>query len=278
VTEPPTAIEIVRPPRGVRPQLAVFDFDGTLSLIRAGWQNVMVPMMVECLEALGTGRLREDLRALAAADVAQSSGRLTIHQMTGLARRVAEFGGAPLDPRAYKAEYGRRLLRHIAGRREALASGRAAPDEMLVAGSRAMLAALAEAGVALALFSGTDEPYVREEARLLGIDRYFGPHIYGALDDYEASEKRQVVARLLAASGVAGERLLVFGDDFVEIEAVKAAGGYAVGVATDESAWGGRTVAAKRERLLRAGADMIIRDFAEHRAIARLLVPEIGSA
>jgi phosphoglycolate phosphatase-like HAD superfamily hydrolase len=276
VTESPTAIEIVRPPRGVRPELAIFDFDGTLSLIRAGWQSVMVPMMVEHLEALGTGRSREDLRALAADDVAQSSGRLTIHQMIGLARRVAELGGAPLDPHEYKAEYGRRLLRHIAGRREALASGRAAPDEMLVAGARAMLAALAKAGITLALFSGTDEPYVREEARLLDIDRYFGPHIYGALDDYEASEKRQVVARLLAASGVAGERLLVFGDDFVEIEAVKAAGGYTVGVASDESACGGRTVAAKRERLLRAGADMIIRDFAEHRAIARLLVPELG--
>ena len=274
MTEPPTAIEIVRQPRAMRPELAVFDFDGTLSLIRAGWQNVMVPMMVECLEALGTGRSREDLRALAAADVARSSGRLTIQQMMGLARRVAEFGGAPLDPRQYKAEYGRRLLRHIGARREALASGAAAPDEMLLAGSRGMLAALAAAGVTLALFSGTDEPYVREEAHLLGIDRYFGQHIYGALDDYEASGKDRVVARLLAARSAAGDRLLVFGDDFVEIEAVKAAGGYAVGVASDESAWGGRTVAAKRARLLEAGADMIVCDFAEHKAIARLLVPE----
>ena len=28
---------------------ALFDFDGTLSLIREGWQDIMVPMMVEKL-------------------------------------------------------------------------------------------------------------------------------------------------------------------------------------------------------------------------------------
>ena len=29
----------------------VFDFDGTISLIRDGWQNVMVPMMVDIILA-----------------------------------------------------------------------------------------------------------------------------------------------------------------------------------------------------------------------------------
>ena len=35
------------------PRCAVFDFDGTLSLIRQGWPNVMVPMMVEALKETG---------------------------------------------------------------------------------------------------------------------------------------------------------------------------------------------------------------------------------
>jgi len=40
-------------PAGAR--VALFDFDGTLSLIRTGWQQVMVPMMVEILrECSGT--------------------------------------------------------------------------------------------------------------------------------------------------------------------------------------------------------------------------------
>ena len=30
-------------------RVVLFDFDGTLSLIRSGWMNVMVPMMVEIL-------------------------------------------------------------------------------------------------------------------------------------------------------------------------------------------------------------------------------------
>ena len=44
------SVEIVR--QGIsasRAKVALFDFDGTLSLIRAGWVDVMVPMMVEVL-------------------------------------------------------------------------------------------------------------------------------------------------------------------------------------------------------------------------------------
>ena len=32
-----------------RARVALFDFDGTISLIRAGWMDVMVPMMMEIL-------------------------------------------------------------------------------------------------------------------------------------------------------------------------------------------------------------------------------------
>ena len=35
-------------------------------------------------------------------------------------------------------------------------------------------------GVTLYVASGTDEPYVLDEVRMLGLDRYFGRHIYGA--------------------------------------------------------------------------------------------------
>jgi len=267
----PTAIEILRPPTGRRLRFVLFDFDGTLSLIREGWPDVMIPMMVEYLRPLAAGLSEERLRDRMAADVAATTGEQTIYQMIRFAHRVSEFGGTPLEPRAYKAEYNRRLLARIAGRREALASGRTAPDAMLLAGSRRMLETLAGRGLALGLVSGTDEPYVREEAGLLDIARYFGPHIYGALEDYEVSGKKKVVERLLAESPVRGEELLVFGDGYVEIEAVKAVGGYAVGVASDEAARGGRIHAWKRDRLLRAGADMIIPDFSEHRKLVSLL-------
>jgi hypothetical protein len=48
-------IEVIRPdlPRG-RFRGVLFDFDGTLSLIREGWPLVMIPMMVEVLRETGT--------------------------------------------------------------------------------------------------------------------------------------------------------------------------------------------------------------------------------
>ena len=45
-------------------KVALFDFDGTLSLVRSGWMEVMVPMMVEILADLKTGESEEQLRAL----------------------------------------------------------------------------------------------------------------------------------------------------------------------------------------------------------------------
>ena len=266
-----TDIEIVHPADGRRFKSALFDFDGTLSLIREGWPRIMIPMMVEVLAPLARGRPLDAIEAHAAEDVAESTGRQTIYQMIRLAERVTELGGKPLDPREYKAEYNRRLLAHIAARREALASGRTPPDALLVRGARAMLRALAAQGLALYVASGTDEPDVREEVRLVGLADFFGPHVYGAHEDYEASSKRQVIARLIAANRLSGDELVVFGDGFVEIENAKEVGGYAVGVATDEAAGGGRIDPWKRERLLRAGADVIVPDFARHERLCGIL-------
>ena len=74
---PGDEIEVLRPelPRG-RFRSVLFDFDGTLSLIREGWPQVMIPMMVEVLRQTGTAesgvarswknRRRKSRRALAA--------------------------------------------------------------------------------------------------------------------------------------------------------------------------------------------------------------------
>lgn len=266
-------LEVVRPPGDRRLRCALFDFDGTLSLLREGWPAVMVGLMFEVLRPLAAELHAEALFERCARDVADSAGQPTIDQMTTLAERVRQFGGTPESPRNYKAEYNRRLLAHIAARREALASGSASPDSMLLAGARPMLETLSTMGLVMCLASGTDEPDVRYEARLLDIDRYFGPHIYGAADDYEASSKEAVLLRLLAGSGVAGRDVVVFGDGHVEIECAKRAGALAVGVASDEVAGGGRVDPTKRQRLLRAGADVIIPDYTRLDELLGLLFP-----
>ena len=38
---------------------AIFDFDGTLSLLRRNWQDVMIPMMVEILSAVDAAASRD---------------------------------------------------------------------------------------------------------------------------------------------------------------------------------------------------------------------------
>ena len=51
-------IEIIRTDASAaKAKVVIFDFDGTLSLIRSGWMDVMVPMCVEQLAALRQRRI-----------------------------------------------------------------------------------------------------------------------------------------------------------------------------------------------------------------------------
>lgn len=164
------------PRRDIRHVL--FDFDGTLSLIRQGWPEVMVAMFVEALPRRSS-ETDADLERLVHEDIMRLNGRQTIYQMMQLAQRVAERGGVPREPLWYKREYLRRLDAAIAHRVEGLKSGRTRPDELLVHGSRPLLELLCARGFTVYLASGTDEPFVRAESELLDLARYFGPRIYG---------------------------------------------------------------------------------------------------
>ena len=77
----------------------LFDFDGTLSLIRQGWPEVMVPLFVELLPKRG-GESDDDLRKLAFDDIMRLNGKQTIYQMIQLADRIRERGGEPREPLA----------------------------------------------------------------------------------------------------------------------------------------------------------------------------------
>ena len=258
-----SCIEIVNPevPRGpVRS--ALFDFDGTLSLIREGWQGVMIPMMVEALHALDTGETEAELTALVTDFVTRLTGKQTIYQMIELAAQVEARGGAPLDPLVYKRQYLERLWAHIEGRVAGLKRGEIAPADMLVPGSIDVLEGLKARGVACYLASGTDEPFVRDEAEALGLTPYFGNRVYGAQDDYRRFSKAMVIARIIQAHDLHGPELVAFGDGYVEIENTRAVGGVAVGVASNEAERTGID-AWKRQRLIQAGADIIVPDFRE---------------
>jgi phosphoglycolate phosphatase-like HAD superfamily hydrolase len=245
----------------------LFDFDGTLSLIREGWPEVMVPMFVEVLPPL-PGESAEKRRQLCHDDIMSLNGKQTIYQMIRLAERIKERGGTPRDPLWYKHEYLRRLDERIQHRQEGLRTGRLQPDDCLVHGCRAFVEHLQSRGFALYLASGTDEVFVKREVELLQLSRFFGPHIYGAVDDYKHFSKKIVIERILRENRIAGEHLLSFGDGYVEIQNTKEVGGLAVAVASDEANNGsGRFDEWKRNRLLGVGADVVIPDFRDAKAV-----------
>ena len=267
-------IEIVRSVEFTEPpEYALFDFDGTLSLIREGWMDVMVPMMVEILLETGTYESRDQLRSLVYKFVTELTGKQTIYQMIRLNEEVVLRGGNPMDPLEYKHEYHNLLMERIMSRREGLRTGRDAPANMLVPGSFELLNALKQRGVRMYLASGTDDHYVREEAALLEIDLYFGDHIYGAIDDHQSFSKAQVIRSILNNGRVVPAKLVGFGDGYVEILNVKEAGGTAVGVASDEAGRSGKPDIWKRKRLIGVGADLIVPDFRHHEDLVEYLWP-----
>ncbi|MGH9672489.1 MAG: HAD family hydrolase [Bryobacteraceae bacterium] len=254
-------IEHLRPgASAARARVVLFDFDGTLSLIRSGWVDVMVPMMVEILAACKTGETERELTALVQDFVGRLTGKQTIYQMIELAGQVKLRGGGPLDPFDYKKLYLDRLWERIRHRVEELKSGDASPEKYHVPGTGSLLEALRDRGLRMYLASGTDEAYMKEEARLLGVTEFFDDRVYGALDDYKSFSKAILIQRIIASAEAGGEEILVFGDGYVEIENVKQVGGVAVGVATDEPDCR-RVDPWKRARLAGVGADFIVPNY-----------------
>ena len=258
-----TSIEIHRELQTGNIRHVVFDFDGTISLIRDGWQNVMVPMMIECLQQeTDTTETQAQLEALVVEFVDRLTGKQTIYQMIQLSEEIEKRGGTPKEPLAYKDEYNRRLLPVVEERIAGLAAGTLPADPLRVPMSLEFLQTLREMGISCYLASGTDVEFVKNEASLLGVAEYFDGGIFGALREYKKFSKAMVIQKIITDFELSGSELLIIGDGYVEIENAKAVGAIAVGVASVEANRYNMN-ADKRERLIRAGADIIISDFRE---------------
>ena len=242
-----------------RARIAFFDFDGTVSLIRAGWMDIMMRPMLATLMALGTGESEAELRGVLEDFIWRFTGQDTIWQTRAFAAAVRERGGPELDAGEYKERFLTALRELTHARMEAVRSGAATPDQYLVPGTRALLEALRARGVTLILASGTDDPELQHEARLLGIARYFDGGVYGAQPDPDFS-KEGLIRGVIERGHAAGEELIGFGDGNVEISLILEAGGLAVGLATNEpqclviDEW-------KCARLRDAGAQVIIPNY-----------------
>ncbi|MFM8286007.1 MAG: HAD family hydrolase [Planctomycetaceae bacterium] len=258
---PGTRVEIVRSPsHPPRVRAVLFDFDGTLSLIREGWPEVMIPMLVDELLRTPRAESEAELRRVVEDFVMRLNGKQTIYQMIQLAEEVTRRGGTPQEPVEYKHEFQRRLLQRIEGRTTALRQGRVDPQDLMVPNALPLLESLRDRGLPLFLASGTDLVYVQQELAALGLDHFFGDRVWGAIDAHQNFSKKMVVDRLVADLDLQPGELLGFGDGFVEIQEVHRVAGVAVGVASDEQ----HRVAIndwKRNRLIEAGADLIVPDY-----------------
>lgn len=240
----------------------LFDFDGTISTLRCGWEKVMKPLMLEMIS--GGQTWDEALEREVDDYINESTGIQTIHQMKWLAETVRQRGRNPEasdDPWWYKGEYNRRLMESVSERVKSVKNGEVPKESYMIPGSEEFLKALTARGVKLYVASGTDHPDVLSEVAALGLTGYFA-FIAGAPVAAESCSKEKVIADLIEKEGLSGADFAVVGDGKVEIRLGAEAGARTIGLASDEEHLCGVSPV-KRERLVNAGADVICGDFGE---------------
>jgi rfaE bifunctional protein kinase chain/domain len=258
---------------------ALFDHDGTVSVLRQGWEKIMEEMMTRAImgdryRTANTG-LYQEVRKQVLSYIDMSTGIQTILQMEALVGMVRDFNLVPegeiLDQFAYKKIYNDALLKVVSGKLDKLARGQLHGDDLVVKGSVGFLQALKDKGLKLYLASGTDQEDVINEAQVLGYAGLFEGGIYGSENDIRKYSKKMIINRIIREHGLEGHELLVFGDGPVEIRECVKSGGIAVGVASDEVRRYGLNED-KRSRLIRSGARVIIPDFSQADRLMDLLI------
>ena len=265
-------IEIIEALGNERPRIkaALFDFDGTISTMRHGWEGIMEPLMLEMIA--GNTPIDEELISEVRDYIDQSTGIQTYFQMKWLAEAVKNHGrnpGASEDPWWYKEEYNRRLMMPVDERKSSIKKGERSAADYLMQGSEEFLRALVDNGIEIYVASGTDDPDVKKEAIALGLDKYF-KEIAGAPLGKADCSKEAVLRRLVTENKLHGQEVVVIGDGKVEIALGREVGAITLGIASDEDNRSGINPV-KYNRLVKAGAHAIIGDFANTNEILKWL-------
>lgn len=256
----------------------IFDHDGTISILRQGWEEIMEDVMLKsiCGDKYQDIRLELFNRIKKRVDdyIDKSTGIQTMLQMEELIEMVKEFNLIPenliMDKFSYKKIYNAALLKIVNSRIGKIESLELNTGDFTIRGVAGFLQRLKDRGITLYLASGTDKEDVVNEAEKLGYAHLFNGGIYGSLDDIKNSSKKMVFEKIMERNNLQGSELAVFGDGPVEISECRKNGGVAIGVASDEIRGFGLNIN-KRERLIKAGAHMIIPDFTQYLKLLDLL-------
>ncbi len=258
-------IEIItRPATSFR--LAAIDFDGTMSLIRIGWQHVMHGVMKAALLPYFPSPATIDTEIFGY--IARSTGQPSIIQMAWVDEQVIMHGGPAYGAQHYLDQFSAALRAQIDAKVDTIHDDISA-DAVMVPGARAFLQLLRDHGIHIALVSGTEHHHLIRESAALRIDQFFDAGIYGPGHHDPGFTKSDAIDRLCQRLHIPAGALLSVGDGPVEIHAGKALAGYSLAVASHEVS-GGLDLH-KREHLIAAGADAVIAHFRELNEIKALL-------
>ena len=248
-------IEIIhRPSRPFR--LAAIDFDGTMSLIRIGWQQVMHGVMRAALAPYHPRP--EQLDDEIAGYIARSTGQPSIIQMAWVDEHVLLYGGTSHGAHYYLDQFSQAMSAQIDARIASIHDD-ASADACMVPGARALLQRLRSHGIAIALVSGTERHHLIRESQALRIHDFFDAGIYGPGMHAPTFTKLDAMHQLVQLYHIAPGALLSVGDGPVEIMAGKELHGCSLAVASHEVSGG--LDDAKRRHLLHAGADAVVANF-----------------
>jgi len=254
---------------------ALMDWDGTISLLRGGWVEVMTDLCLEHLP-INADETAEKLRAAIHAEMLALNGKPSIHQMARISELVMARAGSSLHADEYQRFYVARITTLIEQRMAGVRSGTKPKESLMVPGATALLEALNGKGVQLTLVSGTPYPELIDEAATLEVGRFFGNRIHGPRDTADrVFTKRASIHELIATHQIPGEELVAIGDGPVEILETKAVGGLAIAVASDENTPGSKQFDEfKQRQLLDCGADIVVPDFQDAMALVQLAMGE----
>ncbi|HEY5256735.1 MAG TPA: HAD family hydrolase, partial [Acidobacteriaceae bacterium] len=274
-----TAIEVIGDlPINLQIQHCIFDHDGTLSTLREGWEKIMEPMMVKAIlgpryqeiDPNRVNKVTEEVRAF----IDRTTGIQTLVQMKGLVELVRQAGFVPeceiLNEQGYKRIFNQQLLKMIETRMSKLRSGELSPADFQIKNAMALLQELYRRGIKLYLTSGTDQADVVAEAQAMGYANLFEGRIFGAVGDIRVEAKKLVVDQIIRENDLSGNHFATFGDGPVEMRETRKSGGLSIGVASNEVSRSGWSIA-KRSRLIKAGANLIVPDFSQLPALLKVM-------
>lgn len=91
-------VEIIRPWKDFDIRYALFDFDGTISLIREGWQDIMIPYFAQVLQEAAPEEDPQQILTCVRDFVDTLTGKQTIFQCIRLNEEVMKRGRAGTGP------------------------------------------------------------------------------------------------------------------------------------------------------------------------------------